>query len=120
LLAGWLTTLLILFLSTTSFPPSLLRLLKLLRLGRIFKILTSKRVLSRLEARMAVDYKSLELSTNFLYLLILLHLLACGLFMIVQLEDEDPNLLTANDLVDADSWTKYTFGVFFSAQTLSE
>ena len=56
--------------------------MKLLRLGRLAQYLTSKGVLQRVEARRAINYDRLSLMQFGFFLMVLMHCMGCGLFIV--------------------------------------
>jgi hypothetical protein len=63
-----------------------LRLIRLLRLMKMLRLLRANRMFSRLEARFAIDYSLLQLYSYLAMLIMLMHWLACGWFMLTIVE----------------------------------
>lgn len=101
----------------------LLRLTKLLRLGRVFQSMVRPDTLKHVEENHPLPYDAIDLTKFFLALLLTCHLMSCGLYMLV--DDYageiigNEGFLAANDLQQASIAAQYLTGIYWASYTLS-
>lgn len=98
----------------------LLRCVRLLRLIKLLRILRAKRMFTNFEAQVGVDYNLVALSKFAIMIFFIVHLMACGLFVIAEIEDAGPdNWVYANELENRGTGAKYITGFYWACMTVS-
>ncbi len=97
----------------------LLSLLKLLRLVKFVQILTSHTISARVEEWAFARYRGFRVLGYLIGSLLFMHILGCGLFIVVSLEDTVSNVIIENGLEDEDVMGLWIYALLWSSQTMT-
>ncbi len=97
----------------------LLRLLKLLRLVKFAQLLSSHTISARVEEWAFARYRGFRVLGYACASVLLMHILGCGLFIVVSLEVQVYNVIIANGLTDEDVVGLWLNGLLWSSQTMT-
>jgi len=91
--------------------------IRMFRLLKLFKVVAFKRLLTRLEARYALNFDYIELLKYCVQVMFIIHLLACGLMLLGK--DSSNSWIVAEGLEQAKSGEKYLIAFYWATMTLS-
>ncbi len=97
----------------------ILSLLKLLRLVKFVQILRSHTISARVEEWAFARYRGFRVLGYLFGSLLFIHILGCGLFIVVSLENTVSNVIIANGLEDEDVVGLWVNTLLWSSQTMT-
>ncbi len=98
---------------------NLISLMKLLRLVKFLQILTSHTISARVEEWAFARYRGFRVLGYLCGSILFMHILGCGLFIVVNLEDSDTNVIIVNGLEDEDVVGLWINAMLWSSQTMT-
>ncbi|KAG5184646.1 hypothetical protein JKP88DRAFT_277004 [Tribonema minus] len=102
-----------------QYKSKLLRLLKLLRFGRLAQALSGKHLLRQYEWREPVNYEAIQLARFAVLLPLVLHIMGCGLYIVADVASESYDFRNANDIVHDSDFLQWVYGIYWAAMTVS-
>lgn len=100
--------------------PSLfssLRLVRMLRISKLIRLLRADAIVAMLQDYFAVDQDQTQLLKLLFCVLVTIHLMACGLLIIAELEEADVSWVVQNDLEAASHLILYSTSIYWAAMT---
>jgi len=100
-----------------------LRTLRVLKLGKMYRVLRVSRIFSRIETSMSIDYSTLQLIGYFVSSLLTMHWAACGLMLVTDLQDMERTWVDAyfedQGKFDSTNLDRYLAALYWSGMTFT-
>eukprot|EP01041_Mallomonas_annulata_P009477 gene9477-19685_t len=94
-----------------------LRIVRVLKVSVMLRMLRADLIITNLQGFLSTSHEQLQLVKLLFYMLVTIHSLACGLFLVAEVEQADINWLEMNNLMSAHVGTKYIVAVYWAAMT---
>ena len=94
-----------------------LRIVRILKVSTMTRMLRADLILTNLQGYVSYSHEQLQLVKLLFYILVTIHSLACGLFLVAEVEQADVNWLEMNHLSNAPTATKYVAAIYWAAMT---
>jgi hypothetical protein len=96
---------------------SVLRLVRVLKISKLIRLLRADIIIKVLQDYMSVTHEEIQFVKLLFLVLMTIHFMGCGLFVIAELEDTQTNWLEENHIVGAVGVTKYACAMYWATMT---
>lgn len=96
---------------------SVLRLVRVLKISKLIRLLRADMIIKVLQDYMSFTHEEIQFVKLLFLVLMTIHFMGCGLFVIAELEDTQTNWLEENHIIGAVGAAKYACAMYWATMT---